>query len=84
MKPFIWMLCGIFVSGLLLGTLSACGAAYPGPAESLAAAASFPAQEEPAPAGDTELPVETPGGEAEEEMEIPRQLLAEEHTAAMG
>ena len=25
MKPFIWMLCGIFVSGLLLGTLSACG-----------------------------------------------------------
>ena len=26
MKQFIWMLCGIFVSGLLLGTLSACGA----------------------------------------------------------
>lgn len=26
MKQFIWLLCGIFVSGLLLGTLSACGA----------------------------------------------------------
>lgn len=26
MKHFIWMLCGIFLSGLLLGTLSACGA----------------------------------------------------------
>lgn len=26
MKHFIWMLCGIFISGLLLGTLSACGA----------------------------------------------------------
>lgn len=26
MKQFIWMLCGIFVSGLLVGTLSACGA----------------------------------------------------------
>ena len=26
MKQFIWMLCGIFVAGLLLGTLSACGA----------------------------------------------------------
>ena len=26
MKHFIWMLCGVFVSGLLLGTLSACGA----------------------------------------------------------
>lgn len=25
MKQFIWMLCGIFLSGLLLGTLSACG-----------------------------------------------------------
>jgi len=24
-KQFIWMLCGIFLSGLLLGTLSACG-----------------------------------------------------------
>ena len=32
MKHFIWMLCGIFVSGLLLGTLSACGAA-PAPGE---------------------------------------------------
>lgn len=26
MKQFIWMLCGIFLSGLLLGTLSGCGA----------------------------------------------------------
>lgn len=26
MKHFIWMLCGIFLSGLLLGSLSACGA----------------------------------------------------------
>lgn len=26
MKHFIWMLCGIFISGLLLGNLSACGA----------------------------------------------------------
>ena len=26
MKHFIWMLCGIFVSGLLLGTLGGCGA----------------------------------------------------------
>ena len=26
MKQFIWILCGIFLSGLLLGTLSACGA----------------------------------------------------------
>lgn len=26
MKHFIWMLCGIFISGLLLGTLTACGA----------------------------------------------------------
>ena len=26
MKQFIWMLCGIFLSGLLLGSLSACGA----------------------------------------------------------
>lgn len=26
MKHFIWMLCGLFISGLLLGTLSACGA----------------------------------------------------------
>lgn len=26
MKQFIWMLCGIFLSGLLLGTLSACDA----------------------------------------------------------
>ncbi len=26
MKHFIWMLCGIFISGLLLGTLSGCGA----------------------------------------------------------
>ncbi len=25
MKQFIWMLCGIFLSGLVLGTLSACG-----------------------------------------------------------
>ena len=25
MKQFVWMLCGIFLSGLLLGTLSACG-----------------------------------------------------------
>ena len=25
MKHFIWMLCGIFISGLLLGSLSACG-----------------------------------------------------------
>jgi len=25
MKQFIWLLCGIFLSGLLLGTLSACG-----------------------------------------------------------
>lgn len=28
MKQFIWMLCGIFLSGLLLGTLSACGAEH--------------------------------------------------------
>ena len=26
MKHFIWMLCGIFISGLLLGSLTACGA----------------------------------------------------------
>lgn len=26
MKQFIWLLCGVFLSGLLLGTLSACGA----------------------------------------------------------
>lgn len=26
MKQFIWMLCGIFLSGLLLGTLTSCGA----------------------------------------------------------
>lgn len=26
MKQFVWMLCGIFLAGLLLGTLSACGA----------------------------------------------------------
>lgn len=45
MKQFIWMLCGIFLSGLLLGTLSACESGAPAPAEPDAA----PAEEEEAP-----------------------------------
>ena len=54
MKQFIWMLCGIFVSGLLLGTLSACGADQFSTCVSTTEKAS-PAQEAaPAPADQPE------------------------------
>ena len=53
MKHFIWMLCGIFISGLLLGTLSACGTGAFDPVV-IATAKSSPAAE----AEETEVPVE--------------------------
>ncbi|MCI9332297.1 MAG: hypothetical protein HFG05_09010 [Oscillibacter sp.] len=63
MKHFIWMLCGIFISGLLLGTLSACGApsTQTGPEaafETAQTSRKVPEAEEPAgpataPDGDT-------------------------------
>ncbi len=49
MKHFIWMLCGIFISGLLLGTLSACGA----PSTQIGPEAEEPAGPATAPDGDT-------------------------------
>lgn len=59
MKQFIWMLCGIFVSGLLLGTLSACGADQfstcvittekPSPAQEAAPAPADQPEDQPAP-----------------------------------
>lgn len=48
MKHFIWMLCGIFISGLLLGSLSACGADQFG--ISVITTTSQPAPSEAAPA----------------------------------
>ena len=53
MKHFIWMLCGIFVSGLLLGTLSGCGneLALSGPEPVLAAAGISEEASYPAPPG---------------------------------
>ena len=56
MKHFIWMLCGIFVSGLLLGTLSACGSDQFRTAV-ITTAKQAPAPEA-APAPETEVPVE--------------------------
>lgn len=57
MKQFIWMLCGIFLSGLLLGSLSACGAGDFAPVV-MTTAKQVPAPEaEPAPA---EQPEEDP------------------------
>lgn len=54
MKQFIWMLCGIFISGLLLGTLSACGADQFSTCV-ITTEKSSPAQEAaPAPAGQPE------------------------------
>lgn len=59
MKQFIWMLCGIFASGLLLGTLSACGADQfstcvittekPSPAQEAAPAPADQPEDQPAP-----------------------------------
>ena len=51
MKHFIWMLCGIFVSGLLLGTLGGCGneLALSGPEPVLAAAGISEAEEMDSP-----------------------------------
>ena len=56
MKHFIWMLCGIFVSGLLLGTLTACGSDQFRTAV-ITTAKQAPAPEA-APAPETEVPVE--------------------------
>ena len=59
MKCFIWMLRGIFASGLLLGTLSACGADQfstcvittekPSPAQEAAPAPADQPEDQPAP-----------------------------------
>lgn len=55
MKQFIWMLCGIFLSGLLLGTLSACGADQFSTAVITTAKSSAPEKEK-------EVPVEVQDG----------------------
>lgn len=73
MKQFIWMLCGIFLSGLLLGTLSACGAdqfsTYV-----ITTGKSSPAQEAaPAPAGQPEDPPK-PGASITAEEDEARML----------
>lgn len=55
MKQFIWMLCGIFLSGLLLGNLSACGADQFSTAVITTAKPSAPEKEK-------EVPVEVQDG----------------------
>ena len=59
MKHFIWMLCGIFISGLLLGTLSACGADSFAPVA--VATAKQPAPPEAVSAPEEQLPKDPPG-----------------------
>lgn len=48
MKQFLWMLCGVFLSGLLLGTLSGCGAdSFPPVVITTSPGEAAPAPEEP-------------------------------------
>ncbi len=65
MKQFIWILCGVFLSGMLLGTLSSCGADQSGMAS---ITTDQPSKESSAPEDEAELdsvPVErkSPAGE---------------------
>lgn len=61
MKQFIWMLCGIFLSGLLLGSLSSCGADQYGAVVMTAGGASA-ASPAPAENGDEPDAVPEDGG----------------------
>lgn len=71
MKQFIWMLCGIFLSGLLLGTLSACGADQFAPVVMVTEDRESPAPEEDeAPTGD-KAPEEAAAAEPETGEEAP-------------
>lgn len=95
MKHFIWMLCGIFLSGLLLGTLSACGAdshvtafvttGQPsgGEAESAPEEPAQRAASAPeAPGGAPEKDAPAPDGGAES-LDVPFQDLNETNIAAL-
>ena len=62
MKHFIWMLCGIFLSGLLLGTLSACGAD--------SHVTAFVTTGQPS-GGEAESAPEAPGGAPEKDAPAP-------------
>lgn len=80
MKQFIWMLCGIFLSGLLLGTLSACGANQYGvmfittgqPSQEEQAEA--PAEPDPAPAEPDPTPAEEASPSAAPDEDTARRL----------
>nr|WP_325211469.1 hypothetical protein [uncultured Oscillibacter sp.] len=80
MKHFIWMLCGIFISGLLLGTLSACGAgqfstAVITTAKHPAVQAAAAPETDPAPAEQPEDPPEPkPGASITAEEDEARML----------
>lgn len=70
MKHFIWLLCGVFVSGLLLGTLSACGS-HLGPVHYAVITATEPTSA--APEADTvpeeaEAPAEAPDDDTARRM----------------
>jgi len=68
MKQFIWMLCGIFLSGLLLGTLTSCGADQFAPVV-MVTGQSSENQENPAP--EDEAPSEVEPEAAEETPATP-------------
>lgn len=70
MKQFIWMLCGIFISGLLLGSLGACGADQFG--VSVITTGRSPAFSPADP------PAGTSAAPGPEEAEVPGEALAED------
>ena len=72
MKHFIWMLCGIFISGLLLGTLSACGADQFG-VTVITTAKGPAAGADPAPA-EAEIPAEAPAEDTERRLAYGKAL----------
>lgn len=78
MKHFIWMLCGIFISGLLLGSLSACGAGDFAPVVMTTTKQDPAPEAAPAPA---EQPEERPVPEADPRPEA--SITREEDEARM-
>lgn len=75
MKQFIWMLCGIFLSGLLLGTLSACGAG------DFAPVVMTTEKQAPAPEADP-VPAEQPEENPPEEAPRPGASITQEEDEA--
>jgi len=82
MKQFIWMLCGIFLFGLLLGTLGACGADQFAPVL-MVTGQSSENQEDPVPEVD-KAPIENEGPEDETSPEAGEDTSAVKDEAPEG